>query len=159
MVNALSYSFDRVVVEAVFDAHSFLALAEIADDFASEALGHCTIQWNVPTEETHDVGAAEGGHRMLEQARIEAAQLISCAEGDVDGPRALIGRPVVRRGMSSEDVVVDRVHCPSDAIQQRGPFDGELLIHQLLRRRPVFDPWKTVAVTQVVETRSDHLVC
>ena len=35
----LVVQLDRVVVEAVFDAHPFLTLPQITDDFACESLG------------------------------------------------------------------------------------------------------------------------
>ncbi len=107
----------------MFDAHPFLALVEVTDDFTSEAFAQVAAERNAPTQETQDVGAAKGGHRMVEQSRVEAAQCSGLAEDDVDRPLTLIGRPVVRRWMSLEDLVVDRIQRPSDTVQQRRPLD------------------------------------
>ncbi len=83
----------------------------------------------MPTQEPHDVGAAERGDGVLEQPRVEATQRLGRAEGQVDRPLTLIGRPVVPRWMSLEDLVVDWVEYPSDAVQQRRPLNAELLVH------------------------------
>src|SRR6202022_5185781 len=73
-------------------------------------------------------------------------------------PTPRIGPPGVLRWASLEDLVVDGVQRPSDAVQQRRPLDVELLVHQLLRRRLVFDPRKAVVVAQVAQTDRIHLV-
>src|SRR5438128_10777200 len=127
----------------------FLTLPQIADDLARKALRYGTIEGHVPAEEAHDVGAAEGGDGVLQQARVQPPQLFGRAEADVDRPLALIGRPVILRWTSLEDLGVDRVQGPSNIVQQRRPLDFELLVHQLLRRRPGLDPWKTVIVDHV----------
>jgi cell envelope opacity-associated protein A len=44
-----------------------------------------------------------------------------------------------------------------DAVQQCRPLDGELLVHQLLRCRPVFDPRKAVVLPPVLYPRCLHL--
>src|SRR5438067_7262720 len=122
----LVVQLDGVVVEAVFDTHPFLTLVEIADDFTSEALGDLTAERHTSTEEAHDVGAAERGHGVLQQSGVEAAQLGGLAEDDVDGPLALIRRPVVGRRMSSKDLVVNGIQRLSDAVQYSRPDDSEL---------------------------------
>ena len=101
----------------MFEAHPFLALVDITDDVTSEAFGDVAAERNTPAEEPHDVGTAESGHRMLEQAWVEAMQVIGRDEGDIDGPFALVGRPVVRRWMSSEDLVMSRIQHLGNAGQ------------------------------------------
>src|SRR5438128_10165342 len=99
----------------------FLTLPQIADDLARKALRYGTIEGNAPTQEAHDVGAAEGSDGVLQQARVQPPQLFGRAEADVDRPLALIGRPVVVRWTSLEDRGVERVQGPSNSGQQRRP--------------------------------------
>src|SRR3990172_6237859 len=46
-------------------------------------------------QEAHPVRAAEGGHSVVNQRRVVAVQRRSIAEGDVRGPLALMGGPIV----------------------------------------------------------------
>src|SRR5712691_10940308 len=48
---------------------------------------------------------------------LEAAQLSSLAEDDIDGPFALVGRPVVGCRMGAEDLVMSRIQHLGNASQ------------------------------------------
>ena len=59
--------------------------------------------------------------------------------------------------MFTEDLGMNGVELPSDAVEQLGPFGLELTIHQALRFGPVGNPGKAVVLLPVVETGGLHL--
>jgi hypothetical protein len=93
----------------------------------------------------------------LQQTRVQAVEILSGTEGEVDGPFALKGRPVVTSRIHLEDLVMDRVQRRRDVVQQCRPRNPELLIHELLRLRPVVDPGKAVVLARVGDASLDHL--
>lgn len=141
-VDPLVVELDGIALDAVLDAHAFLAFFEVADDLTSEVVAHLAAGRHGLSEEAHDVRAAEGGHSMVDQRWVAAFQRRAVAKGDVGGPLALVRRPVVGDGVFLEDLVVLRVDHTRELVQQLGPIHGELLVHQALRLGEVLDHGK-----------------
>src|SRR3984893_6830614 len=78
-------------------------------------------------------------------------------ENHLESPLVLVSRPVIGDGVFTEDLGMNGVELASDAVEQLGPFNFELTIHQALSFRPVGDPGKTVVMLQVIETSGLHL--
>src|SRR6266576_5931779 len=78
-------------------------------------------------------------------------------ENHIESPLVLVNRPVIGDGVFTEDLAMKRVELASDAVEQLGPFNFELTIHQALSFGPVGDPGKTVVLLQVIETSGLHL--
>lgn len=112
----------------MFDAYSLGPAFEITDYFSGEFLGYVAAQGEVFPQKTHDIGAGEGGHGMVDPAWIEAPQVGGVVENYIEGPLVLVSRPVVGDRMFTEDLGVNGVELASDAVEQLGPFGFELTI-------------------------------
>jgi len=55
----------------VLDTDAFLPRVQVTDDLAAEAGGDGAAERYAPTEEAQHVGAAEGGHGVLQQAWVQ----------------------------------------------------------------------------------------
>src|SRR6266542_5869283 len=99
----------------MLNANSLLTRLEIGEDLASEARGDVSSERNTPTQKAQHVGAAKRGHRMLQQARVQLAQVGRLAKDDVDRPFALIHGPVVMRRIGPEQFLVNGVDKARDA--------------------------------------------
>src|SRR5438105_6010542 len=151
-VVSLIVKFDGVAIDAMFDAYSLGPAFEVTDHFSGEFLGYLAAQGEVFAQKTHDIGAGEGGHCMVDPAWIEAPQVGRVVEDHIDGPLVLVSRPVVGDGMFMEDLGVDGVELASDAVEQLGPSGFELTIQQALSFGPIGNPREAVVLLQVIET-------
>ena len=70
---SLVVEFHRVAVDAVLDAYALSPRFEVTDHFSGEFVVKRPARSSVSTEKAHDIGAGEGGHGMVDPARIEAS--------------------------------------------------------------------------------------
>ena len=61
-----------IAVDAVLEAYSFSPAFEVTDHFSREVLAYLAAQGNALSQKTHNIGAGEGGHGMVDPARIKA---------------------------------------------------------------------------------------
>ena len=84
-------------------------------------------------EEAQDVGALEVEHRVPDEGRIEGRERGGVAEQDVGGLLGLIDGLVVALRPRLEGLGMQRVEPASDLVERSRPFEGELLVSELLR--------------------------
>src|SRR5213075_1462986 len=147
----LIVELDRVLVDPVFDADTFWAIFELADDFTAEGAV------NLATQKAHHVTAPEASDGVMGQRRIDALQSRSALEDNVARPLTLVHGPVVGEGKVLEDVVVQRVEHAGDAIEQPWPAGAQLPVHQALRLGEVGDLDEAVVSAFVGQACVVHL--
>ena len=127
----------------MFDAHRFLALVDITDDFTSKALGDVAAERNAPTEQTQDVGAAEGSHRgrcqvgLFEsgtgyvKAWVSSLGRVSwahSAQGDIPPDGVTLGAELSISGSGKEvstrtEVLADGAERPEETLDMLGGLE------------------------------------
>jgi hypothetical protein len=120
------------------------SIQEGAVHFPREVLGNLPLAGYASSQIAHNVGAAQGRHRVVQQPRVEMAQRLGAPEHHVGRPLALVGGQGVASLKGSEQGGVARVQLPGDFVQQARLVHSQLRPQQLLGSRPAFDPGKTV---------------
>ena len=146
----LVVEFDGVWTDAMFDADSLRTIFEVADDFAFK----CPV--NFAAEETHDVGAGEGGDAVENQGGIDPGQRGAVFEHDVGCPFALVERPIIAKGKVFEDLGMSGVQELGELVQGRNPGETHLLIHKGLGLGDVGELNKAVVSSTVGQTCMIH---
>src|SRR5260370_17765267 len=75
----------------------------------------------------------------------------------MEGPLVLVNGPIVGEGVLAKDLGMNGIELASDAVEQLGPFNFELTIHQALSFGPVGNVREAVIMLQVLQTGGLHL--
>jgi hypothetical protein len=94
---------------------------------------------------------------VKQQQRIQTFQILASGKADIHSPFALVGRPVVVHVEMPKDLFADRIEHDGNAVECFCPVGRQLLVHQPLCLRIVLNPWKTVVLSYVAQSRRIHL--
>src|SRR5262249_30940660 len=142
---------EGVLANAVLETDPFFAFLEVAADFTREVPAHS------PAEKAQHICTAKARDPMQHQGRIDLGQRLGAFKHDVGRPLALVIRPVVGGVPLSKDPGMCRGQRSCDLVQDLGPIDPELAVHELLRPPKVLDSGEAVIPLFVGDCSLVHL--
>src|SRR5580698_217984 len=122
-----------------------------------KAGGNVSGRIDLLAEVSHHVGTGKAEYAMPHQQRHQPSEKAGLSEHHVGSPRGLVAGPVIIGLVVLEEAFVQRIQLSAKAVQQIGPVDLQLLLHQFLRLCVVLDPDKAVALLTVLQSFPVHL--
>lgn len=142
--------FDGVLTQAMLDANALRTIFKVGDNFALEGA------MDLSSEETHDIGAGESGHAMMDKRGVYVRQGGAVFEHDIGGPFALMDGPVIVHGSVFEKERMGGVEEPSEFVEGFGPVEIHLLVHEGLGFGGVAQLGEAVVPTAVGKAFAIH---
>src|ERR1017187_212377 len=146
-----------VAVHAVLHTLAWLTTFQIRFQRPVKAGRNVSGLIHPPAEIAHHVGAGIAEHAMPHQQRHEPPQKVRLGEYHIGGPFRLVTRPVIIDRIILEETFVQRIQLPGEAVQQIGPVDLQLPVHQFLSLGVILDPDEAVALLAVLQAFPIHL--